>query len=141
MAVVSPLSGLAVINYVNNQDTTALTALLKATGCQVFELNGTGVRDKKSLFEAVTNQLLKRNQIKNWADFNDSSRNLLWETKTPFMALVWRDAGQMLKGGLADLVTALDNCTQIARELYAKDIIFVVFLLGDDANFPPLDSR
>jgi hypothetical protein len=129
------LHRLAVLNYGNDSELQALHEQLTAAGYEVLELRGEPIRDGRSLFNAVSKDLLQGEPVENWSGLNDSLRNALLERRTDKIALVWTHVHQMLDGALPDLVTVLDLLTGISRELYSDNRSFVTFLLGEGPNF------
>lgn len=129
------LGKLAVLNYGNNTEHQALGEQLVAAAYRVFELSGDSIRDRRSLFAAVSKDLLQGEPVETWSGLEDSLRNALLDCRELKLALVWTSTQQMLDGGLADLVTFLDILMRISRQFYSQNRLLVTFLLGEGPNF------
>lgn len=129
------LPSLAVVNYVAGEDRDALLRLLAADGYRTLELDGESVHDRSSFLRA-TGGLLGGDAAEGWEELRDRLRERV--ALHSRSCLVWTDADRMLDHGLADLVAALDALAGISRTLYARDLVFLTFLLGAGANFPRL---
>jgi hypothetical protein len=132
------IKGLAIVNLVRAADHDALVALLGSHGFYTIVLHGRRVRDKSSFLRAASEQLLPSDTSQNWSSFADLWRSAIWNLDVGMSALIWTATDQMLQGGLADLLDAVDILTGISRELYAQNRATVTFLVGNGANFPPL---
>ncbi len=132
------IEGLAVINLVSGADRDALVRLLGSRGFYAIEFDGRRVHDKESFLRAASKQLLRGGTANNWSSFADLWRSAVWDLDVGVSALIWSAAEQMLQGGLADLIDALDILTSTSRELYTRNRTVVTFLVGNDVNFPPL---
>jgi len=137
----SPLADVAVMNYVRSSDYEELKGLLGAAGLRIMELDGGNVFDKKTFLEAASKQLLNGLQEHNWSSFEDLLRSEVWSLEAESVALVWTKADRMLDGGLSALITVADIFTNMSRQCYAKNRLFVTFLVGDGTNFPPLNLK
>jgi hypothetical protein len=132
------IEGLAVINLVSATDRDALVRLLGSHGFYTIDFEGRRVHDKESFLRAASEQLLGGGTSNNWTSFADLWRSVIWDLDVGLSALIWTGAEQMLQGGLADLIDALDILTGVSRELYARNRTVVTFLVGNNVNFPPL---
>lgn len=132
------IKGLGVINLVRAADRDALVELLGSHGFYTIDFDGRRVHDKSSFLGAASEQLLAGRPTPNWSSFADSWRNAAWDLDVGLAALIWTGVEQMLHGGLADLLDVVDVLTSVSRELYANNRTVVTCLVGNDANFPPL---
>lgn len=127
----------AVINLVDETAKTELSKRLKEQEYAIIELNGEGVTNRGSFFEAFSQQLLKGKTPTNWSSFEDLFGNLIFEKEKEKTAFLWTSAGNMLQSNLGDFITCTDILISTSRHLYNKKLVHLNFLLGKGNNFPP----
>lgn len=134
------LPELAVLNFVAENDRDKLVSILDENGLEVLTFDGSRVHDRHDLLSAAGVQLFEGQPVVNWSDFAARLEERLTGLGKERIAVLWTGVDAMLVRGLSDLVQALDIILRISRELYAQRTTFVVFLLGEGPNFPPLRS-
>ncbi len=139
MATDPQLPGLAIRHLVNEAERSDLEQVLLAHEFEILAIEGAGVRDRATLFDAVTEKLLAGRPCRSWDDLQFGVEELLWSRESERFALIWTGAENMLEAGLGDLLAASDVLATISRSMYKADTVFVVFLLGAGAAFPSLD--
>jgi hypothetical protein len=129
------LDRLGVVNYGNDAEMQSLRDQLSAAGYRLLQLNAAEIKHLRSLFGAVSKDLLEGETVDNWDGLKDSLRNALLEIREPKIALLVTSTHQLLEGSLPELVTLLDILTGISRDLSKKNRVFLTFLLGEGPNF------
>ena len=132
-----PPYGVGAINFVAQVDGPLLKQALASWNCAPMSLQGAKIIDKKTLLEGFASQGILSEPVRTWESLRAALGALVRSRPDQPQALIWLDADQMLHGGLPALVDAADVLVDLTRELYATDRVFVTFLLGNDANFPP----
>jgi hypothetical protein len=134
----APEPQLSVLNYVSSSDIGALTDSLNSWAYTVLRLDGSSIHDRDSLLAQVVRDLPSFSECRphNWSSFEDCLSHMVFQLERPKIALVWTSAQRMVQEGLADFVMTVDIMATTTRLVY-DDILFVVFLVGDGANFPP----
>ena len=135
---------MSVAKLVDAAELDALLGHLSSEGNRVFLFDGSAVHDKESLFaQAPTGLPFPPGvTVRSWSGFED----YLWQgvvtAGAPQVAVVWVHAEQMLEGGLAVLLEALDVFSSVARLAADAEIAslpepieLAVYLIGSGPNF------
>lgn len=145
----SPQPTLGLVALVNQADLDTLTRTLGRLGHQVFVLDGNGVRDGETFLAQAAHDLpLAQRSQYDWAGFPDDLWGWLINVEDHEVSIIWSHADNMLNGGLADLLFAVDCIQGAARQVYdpsqsglPQEIILRLFLLGEGANFPSFPPK
>jgi hypothetical protein len=141
------LNQLGYVTFVNITQHDELHSTLARANFQIFELDGTGIFDKKSFFNRANIDLPHEPGMitkESWDAFTDAIWGGVFSIMAVNIAVVWTHVEKMLVCGLPDLVTAIDCFKFLSSELEAyhdeaqQSRRFRVFLLGSGPNFPNL---
>jgi len=128
-----------VYEVVAQSDAAELRRQLADEGCEVRELDGSGVVDRAT-FLAGAAEAFGCEPLSGWDAYSDR----LWtavvpeDTEGAKAALLWEHADELLAGELASFLMAFDISVTTARQAYRQGVDLTIFLLGDGPGFPPL---
>jgi hypothetical protein len=142
-------STLGLVTLVNQADLDPLNHALRNWGHRVFVLDGSSVRTAETFLAQAAHDLpLAQRSHYDWAGFPDDLWGWLINVEDQEVSIIWSHADNMLNGGLADLLIAVDCIQGAARQVYdssesglSQEIILRLLLLGEGANFPPFSAR
>jgi hypothetical protein len=145
----SPLPTLGLVTLVNQADLDRLNHALSHWGHQVFVLDGSGIHNAETfLVRAAQDLSLAQRSQYDLAGFPDDLWGWLMTVEDQEVSIIWSHADNMLNGGLADLLLAVDCIQGAARQVYdpsqsglEHEIILRLFLLGNGANFPSFPAQ
>ncbi|GAC1371091.1 MAG: hypothetical protein NVSMB32_15350 [Actinomycetota bacterium] len=102
-----PSYGVRAVNFVAGVDLGPLQEALASWTGRPIHLKGTDIVNKEALFEELIKQHILLEPVANWESFRQAFGGVIRGQGVP-QALIWTDADQMLQGGLADLVDAIE---------------------------------
>jgi hypothetical protein len=145
----SPLPTLGLVTLVNQADLDSLNHALHNWGHRVFVLDGSGIRTAETFLAQAAHDLpLAQRSHYDWAGFPDDLWGWLINVEDQEVSIIWSHADNMLNGGLADLLIAVDCIQGAARQVYdssesglSQEIILRLLLLGEGANFPSFPAK
>jgi Barstar (barnase inhibitor) len=117
---------------------------LRDAGITILELDGSEVRDKRSLLRQAERDLPFPPDLppRGWDGFVDGLWAGLADRDDTAAAIVWTDAQRMLEGALADLLVATRLFATLASQVgttergFPRELDLRTFLVGEGPNFP-----
>ena len=131
-------SEFAVVELRHRADVGSLQERLRESGWRQLEMSALGVKDQPTFFRAIETSLPLPEgylSIGNWSSFEDVMWNLVLDQDSERVALFITEADVFAEQDLGDMIVGLDVLTSVARAVYAKQVDFTIFLIGQSPSF------
>jgi hypothetical protein len=136
------------ITCVATSSVDKLRSTLISQGFTIYEMNGSAIQDKGSFFAQLYSAVSLEPPLPencSWDVLSDELWQQLMGQPENRAALVWLHADCMLSGRLQLLCDSLAILLDVSRTAARQrrngslhPVLFLIFLVGDDENFPSL---